>query len=35
MKKIKKAIISVSDKKNLKFLLKILSKHKIEVETGL
>ncbi len=31
MKKIKKAIISVSDKKNLKFLLKILSKHKIEI----
>ena len=31
MKKIKKAIISVSDKKNLKFLLKTLSKHKIEI----
>ena len=31
MKKIKKAIISVSDKKNLEFLLKILSKHKIEI----
>ena len=31
MKKIKKAIISVSDKKNLKFLLKILSKHKIKI----
>ena len=31
MKKIKKALISVSDKKNLKSLLKILSKHKIEL----
>ena len=31
MKKIKKAIVSVSDKKNLKFLLKTLSKHKIEI----
>ena len=31
MKKIKKALISVSDKKNLKDLLKILSKHKIEL----
>ena len=31
MKKIKKALISVSDKKNLKNLLKILSKHKIEL----
>ena len=31
MKKIKKAIISVSNKKNLKFLLKNLSKHKIEI----
>jgi len=31
MKKIKKALISVSDKKNLKNLIKILSKHKIEL----
>jgi len=31
MKKIKKALISISDKKNLKGLLKILSKHKIEL----
>ena len=31
MKKIKKALISVSDKKNLKNLLKILAKHKIEL----
>ena len=31
MKKIKKALISVSDKKNLKGLLKILTKHKIEL----
>ena len=31
MKKIKKALISVSDKKNLKNLLKILSKYKIEL----
>jgi len=30
MKKIKKALISVSDKKNLKDLLKVLTKHKIE-----
>jgi phosphoribosylaminoimidazolecarboxamide formyltransferase / IMP cyclohydrolase len=31
MKKIKKALISVSDKKNLKKLLKVLTKHKIEL----
>ncbi len=31
MKKIKKALISISDKKNLKILLKNLSKHKIEI----
>ena len=31
MKKIKKALISLSDKKNLKFLLKVLIKFKIEV----
>jgi len=31
MKKIKKALISVSDKKNLKTLLKILTKHKIQL----
>ena len=31
MKKIKKALISVSDKKNLKELLKVLAKHKIEL----
>jgi len=31
MKKIKKALISVSDKKKLKDLLKILSKHKVEL----
>ena len=30
MKKIKKALISVSDKKNLKFLLRTLSKYKIK-----
>ena len=30
MKKIKKALISVSDKKNLKNLLKVLTKYKIE-----
>ena len=30
MKKIKKALISVSDKKNLKKLLKVLTKHKIK-----
>ena len=30
MKKIKKALISVSDKKNLGSLLKILAKHKME-----
>ena len=35
MKKIKKALISVSDKKNLKELLKILTKYKIElISTG-
>ena len=31
MKKIKKALISVSDKSNLKSLLKILKKNKIEI----
>ena len=31
MKKIKKALISVSDKQNLKTILKILTKHKIEL----
>ena len=31
MRKIKKALISVSDKKNLKNLLKVLTKHKIEI----
>ena len=31
MRKIKKALISVSDKKNLKKLLKILAKNKIEI----
>ena len=31
MKKIKKALISVYDKKNLKDLLKVLSKHKIDL----
>ena len=31
MKKIKKALISVSDKKNLKDLLKILARHKIDL----
>jgi phosphoribosylaminoimidazolecarboxamide formyltransferase/IMP cyclohydrolase len=31
MKKIKKALISVSDKKNLKDLLKVLTKHKVEL----
>ena len=31
MKKIKKALISVSDKKNLKDLLEVLTKHKIEL----
>jgi len=31
MKKIKKALISVSNKKNLKNLLKVLTKHKIEL----
>ena len=31
MKKIKKALISVSDKKNLKNLLKVLTKNKIEL----
>jgi len=31
MKKIKKALISVSDKKNLRDLLKVLTKHKIEL----
>ena len=29
--KIKKALISVSDKKNLKYLLKVLTKHKVEL----
>ena len=31
MKKIKKALISVSDKKNLVNLLKVLTKYKIEL----
>jgi phosphoribosylaminoimidazolecarboxamide formyltransferase/IMP cyclohydrolase len=31
MKKIKKALISVSDKKNLKDLLKVLARHKVEL----
>jgi len=31
MKKIKKALISVSDKKDLKNLLKVLTKYKIEL----
>ena len=31
IKKIKKALISISDKKNLKELLKVLTKHKIEL----
>ena len=31
MKKIKKALISVSDKRNLKDLLKTLTKYKIEL----
>jgi len=31
MKKIKKALISVSDKKNLKGLLKVLTKHKVQL----
>ena len=31
MKKIKKVLISVSDKKNLKILLKVLAKHNVEV----
>tara|TARA_B100001063_G_scaffold185229_1_gene174977 strand:- start:224 stop:1759 length:1536 start_codon:yes stop_codon:yes gene_type:complete len=31
MKKIKRALISVSDKKNLKFLLNILKKNKVEI----
>jgi len=31
MKKIKKALISVSDKKNLKNILKVLTKHKIQI----
>ena len=31
MRKIKKALISVSDKKNLKYLLRILNKYKIEL----
>ena len=31
MKKIKKALISVSEKKNLKDILKVLTKHKIEI----
>ena len=31
MKKIKKALISVSDKKNLRYLLKILTKHKVKL----
>jgi phosphoribosylaminoimidazolecarboxamide formyltransferase / IMP cyclohydrolase len=31
MKKIKKALISVSDKKNLKNILKVLTKHKIDL----
>ena len=31
MKKIKKALVSVSDKQNLKYILKTLSKYKIEL----
>ena len=31
MKKIKKALISVSDKNNLKYILKVLKKYKIEL----
>ena len=31
MKKIKKVLISVSDKKNLKILLKVLAKHNVEI----
>ena len=31
MKKIKRALISVSDKKNLKFLLNLLKKNKVEI----
>ena len=31
MKKITKALISVSDKKNLKNLLKVLTKHKVQL----
>ena len=31
MRKIKRALISVSDKENLKDLLKFLTKHKIEI----
>ena len=31
MKKIKRALISVSDKKNLKPLLEILKKYKVEI----
>ena len=31
MKKIKKALISVSNKKNLKNILKVLAKYKIEL----
>ena len=31
MNKIKKALISLSDKRNLKFLLKILNKYKVEI----
>ena len=31
MKKIKKALISVSDKRNLNFLIKTLKKHKIQI----
>ena len=31
MKKIKKALISISDKTNLKFLLKTLNKYKIQI----
>ena len=31
MKKIKKALISVSDKENLKDLLRVLTKHKIDL----
>ena len=31
MKKIKRALISVSDKKNLKYLLNVLNKNKVEI----